>query len=166
MDLPSYEELSARFRYLPESGQFHRRKDGRLIQGKKKKGYLHMRHGNKTLRAHRIAWLLTTGEWPKGQIDHINGDKADNRIENLRVVTAQENNRNTPLRKNNRSGRTGVFWYPRYNRWLAKIAVGGKNKHLGYFDSYDEACVAREAAERELGFHKNHGRKREGGTPS
>lgn len=110
----------------------------------------------KMYRAHAVAWALHTGEWPDGQIDHINGDRDDNRIDNLRVVTRSENCRNTPLRKNNSSGVMGVSKL-RY-RWRAYIRTGEKNVHLGVFNTIEEATAARQAAELTHGYHPNHGR--------
>lgn len=100
---------------------------------------------------HIIAWAMAHGEWPTAQIDHINGDRADNRIANLREVTRAQNCRNARMKSNNTSGATGVV--PHKGRWRAYI-----NLHLGIFDTIEEATEARKAAEREIGdYHPNHG---------
>lgn len=109
-------------------------------------------------KAHRVAWALHYGEWPKEQIDHINHDKADNRISNLRVVSQAENSRNKPAQKNNKSGCIGVSWYRNGNKWVAGIGAGKKRVSLGYFKNFDDAVAARRAAEQSLNYHKNHGR--------
>ncbi len=108
--------------------------------------------------AHRIIWTIVHGEWPQDELDHINGNPSDNRLENLRVVTHQENGRNQKLYCSNTSGVVGVSWHKRDETWRAEIKVDGKKIHLGYFDSFDDAVAARAAAEIELGFHANHGR--------
>lgn len=105
-------------------------------------------------RAHRVAWAMHYGVWPTGEIDHINGNRADNRIANLRDVSKAENIRNQKVRRNNRTGAIGV--YPLRNKWRATI-YRGKCIHLGMFATFDKALAARKQAERDLGFHENHG---------
>lgn len=107
--------------------------------------------------AHRIAWIHVHGSI-SGEIDHINGDKADNRLCNLRDVTRVTNMRNKPQNSNNVTGVVGVFWHSASGKWAAKIGVGMKSLHLGVFPTFEEAVAARKDAEREYGFHKNHGR--------
>lgn len=113
-------------------------------------------HGRKLL-AHRVIWKMVFGEEPN-IIDHINGDPGDNRLENLRNVSQVENGGNSKLRKNNTSGVMGVAWESRRNKWLARIHINYRNRHVGYFDTFDEAVAARKAAEAKFGFHPNHGR--------
>ncbi len=113
---------------------------------------------NRYYRAHRVIWAMITGAWPPEEIDHVNGIRDDNRIENLRAVTRAENMRNAAFRSNNTSGAMGVSWHKRYEKWLSRIKVDGKQIHLGSFDDKDEAIAARAAAEIEYGFHENHGR--------
>jgi hypothetical protein len=124
------------------------------------KGYRAVAVNDRLFKAHRIAWLHFYGEEPVGQIDHINGDPDDNRISNLRLVTNTENCRNTTIPKNNSTGRIGVspYFYNGRRKYLARIRVDGKLKHLGYFETVEEAGLAREGAEKEYGFHPNHGR--------
>ena len=107
-------------------------------------------------RAHRVVWAIHHGVWPDGQIDHINGDRDDNRIANLRLATRSANCRNTKLRKNSSSGIMGVS--PFKGRWRAYIRDGGKNIHLGIFSTAAAAAAARKSAEQKLGYHPNHGR--------
>jgi hypothetical protein len=108
--------------------------------------------------AHRIAWALYYGEWPTDQIDHVNGNRSDNRISNLRAVTKEANGRNAARRKDNASGVTGVYWSDWRNKWQAYIRLQGKKRHLGYFNDIEAAASARKVAERENGYHPNHGR--------
>jgi len=108
--------------------------------------------------AHRLIWLYVYGKFPDDQIDHINGDPSDNRIENLRDVTNQENNKNRSKNCNNTSGHIGVCWDKDAEKWRARIDVNGGTKHLGYFNVLEDAVAARQAASVKYGYHKNHGR--------
>jgi hypothetical protein len=110
--------------------------------------------------AHRIIWLIISGCCPSGEIDHINGNRSDNRIANLRDVSKSENQRNATIRSDNASGFTGVCWHKAANKWIASIFVQKKNIYLGVFENIEDAKAARKAAEREYKFHKNHGKKK------
>lgn len=111
------------------------------------------------LLAHRVAWALHFGEWPEGQIDHENGCKTDNRLENLRVVSNAENAMNSKLREDNKSGIPGVWWAEDRQKWCAQIGGSkGRRKSLGRFDTLEEAAKARRQAEAAAGYHENHGR--------
>jgi len=112
---------------------------------------------NRQFLTHRVIWALVHGEWPIF-IDHINGIRTDNRLCNLRSVSRQENMRNARRPRTNKSGVIGVYWASHASLWRASIKVNGKNQHLGYFKSLGEAAAARTRAEREIGFHPNHGR--------
>lgn len=126
-----------------------------------------IRHGYKKIHflgvdieLHRLIWFYQTGEWPN-VIDHINGDKLDNRWENLRNVTQFENCRNVRRRKDNISGTTGVHWSKRRNKWIAKIQnEDGKTISLGSFSSKKEAIVVRKTAEIKYGYSSTHGRQK------
>lgn len=112
----------------------------------------------KSIKAHRVLWLLSSGEWPNEDIDHINGDRSDNRLVNLRVVSRSENSKNQRIRSDNRSGVTGVSLRIRDGKWIARIHVDGKEKLIGKFDDLHNAIEARKSAERAYGYHPNHGR--------
>ena len=122
-------------------------------------GYLRIKINRKSYKAHRIAWLLTYGSWPVDQIDHINGNKKDNRLENLRAVSSGENARNQKIPKNNTSGAIGVSFYKKGQYYQASIQINGKSKYLGVFKNKEEAIAARVAANIKYNFHENHGRK-------
>ena len=111
--------------------------------------------------AHRVVWAMATGQWlqpwPAEQIDHINGNREDNRLENLRVVTASANCRNQRLRQNNRSGVMGVHWDRQHGKWVARIELAEGRKFLGRFTTKADAVAARKSAERQHNFHPNHG---------
>lgn len=130
---------------------------GSLIGTVGAKGYLVAIIDGKTYKQHRLVWLYFNGSLPDGQIDHINQNKTDNRISNLRVVTNLENCRNKGKSKANTSGVTGVYLDKRTNRWRAIICIEGKNKNLGFYASKKEAAIARKEAEAKYGFHENHG---------
>lgn len=114
--------------------------------------------GAELYQNHRLAWALQYGCWPDDQIDHINGDPEDNRIANLRVVSNAENQRNASRKATNTSGVTGVSWHRRDKIWHVNIRGGGKLRYLGSFRALDQAVAVRKAAEREYGYHSNHGR--------
>lgn len=108
--------------------------------------------------AHRVGFAIYNGHWPKQTIDHINGIITDNRIVNLRDVSRADNQRNQKLPNTNTSGVIGVSWNKTKNKWQAGIKVGGRNRYLGRFDDKEEAVAVRRQAEKDLGFHPNHGR--------
>ena len=113
---------------------------------------------NRPYTAHRVIWAMHYGEWPKKQIDHINHNRADNRIINLRDVTAGENSRNMRKKPDNKSGVLGVYWNKSKNKWSAQIVVDGKQQYLGYFMCKKSAVICRKSAERAYGYHANHGK--------
>lgn len=114
---------------------------------------------DKQIYAHRAAWAIVHGEWPEHEIDHLNGVRHDNRLQNLRHVTKTENGRNQGLKATNKSGVNGVFWDKRRNRWVANYRRDDKTITVGAFHTFDEAVEARRAADFELGFHPNHGQR-------
>lgn len=120
------------------------------------------RHGklfNTAFYAHRVAWAIQHGFWPEHEIDHINGNRADNRIENLRAVDHQTNMQNKKLYRSNGSGEHGVSYHPGKDRWQAYITVSGSRRHVGTFRTVEAAIDARRNAQRAAGvFHRNHGR--------
>ena len=121
------------------------------------KGYKHGMICGRPLKAHRVIWALHYGEWPENQIDHINGVRSDNRICNLRSVTNNENCRNMAMSSANKSGVTGVHWNKKAKKWRAAIMVSGKEHHLGFFDSLEEAAEVRHAAQKHYNFSDRHG---------
>ena len=155
--------LKSIMHYSPDTGEF-RRHCGALAGGMSKhpKGKVYWKIeilGDRYL-AHRLAWLYVYGEFPRHQIDHIDGNGLNNKISNLRDVTPMENSRNQRRRKDNTSGCTGVRYYEAKKKFTAQIREGGKQKHLGYFQDIEDAIAARKLAEKRLGYHSNHGTKR------
>jgi hypothetical protein len=113
-------------------------------------GYRRVRLHKRLYHAHRLAWLYVHGEWPPYEVDHINGNRSDNRMANLRCATRVQNMHNNGRRIDNKSGFKGVCWYPSRNKWLAKIQTYGRAKNLGYYDNKDDAIAAYKAAAAEL----------------
>lgn len=141
------ERLQELVRYDPETGEFtrinayHKSKIGKVSQSTNNKGHMQMAVGGRTHLLHRLAWLYVYGKWPVNQIDHIDGDKKNNRISNLREATNYQNSQNrTRANKNSKSGYLGV--YPRNGRWAASIKVNGRSKVVGWFDDPLEAHKA------------------------
>jgi hypothetical protein len=145
--------------YDPETGEFRwkwrddiRKCDNARLVGKvagslDSHGYIVIGINLQIYQAHRLAWLHIHGVWPVNQIDHINNDKADNRITNLREATSQENQRNVGLQKNSSTGIAGVSWNKRDQKYQARITVDRKFISLGYFDTLEKAAKARAEAE-------------------
>jgi hypothetical protein len=121
-------------------------------------GYRSGRVAGQHLKGHRVAWAIHHGSWPDGFIDHINGDRADNRIENLRVVSRAGNNRNRKRPNVNTSGVIGVCRDKNTMKWQAYASHNGARLYFGSFDTVKEAAEARRIGIESLGFHPNHGR--------
>lgn len=128
------------------------------LRTKNKNGYYHGAIYGQTITAHKAAWAIVHGRWPEFAIDHINGDKTDNRLANLRDVTGAENSRNQKRRSTNTSGLTGVSLHKKSGKWVAMVKGDGRVRNLGYFNTKEAAFAARQAANRRFGFHANHGR--------
>lgn len=125
--------------YDPITGHFTR--DGKQAGFKStRSGYRIVSLNNKQYLEHRLAWFYMLKCWPDEQIDHINGVRDDNRWINLRSVTNQQNQFNRGVRKDSRTGMKGV--YPKGNRFRAAIWYEGKEKHLGYYSTPEEAKLA------------------------
>lgn len=122
-----------------------------------KNGYLHGHVNKKPVLAHRAAWSIHYGSQPPKQIDHKNGDRKDNRIENLRDGTGNKNARNAKMRSDNTTGKNGIYY--KRGAWLAMIGVDGKMLYLGSFRQKEQAIAARNAAETMLGYAERHGKK-------
>jgi len=114
----------------------------------------------KPVSAHRVVWKLIFGT-DAVIIDHINGNRADNRLENLRECTSQENMRNQRRRFDSKSGVCGVTWNKGVGKWQAQIKVNGKNIYLGIHESIEDASDAYQKAKLEYGFHRLHGEGQE-----
>lgn len=154
---PDISELKRYFAYDAETGLFtwNAQRTGRGIRHKigaiagsiDGKGYWRLHLNDFEMRAHRVAWAFVYGRWPEKQIDHINGDKLDNRIVNLREATSTQNHFNRDEQTNNTSGIKGVYWHHPTGKWRAALGMAGKQIHLGVFPSKEAAARAyRDAA--------------------
>ncbi len=159
-------EAERLFHYDPETGNLIRRI---TVGSRSREGDVaghHLHHGYRAVGinsvkylVHRVVWLIIHGEFPPKEIDHINGDKSDNRLTNLRAVSRHENNRNLKLSKRNTSGVIGVSYDKRRNKWIARIqSEACTQKSLGEFQNKSDAIEARRLANIKYGYHANHGR--------
>jgi len=159
--------LKTRIHYDKETGIFTRlalhkkgfmsmsaRFGNKAITAKTKLGYIRFSIDHKAYYAHRLAFLYINGEHPKLEIDHINGDKSDNRWRNLREVDHETNTRNAKLSIMNKSGILGVHWVSKANRWRAEIG----DQYLGQYVDVENAIKVRKDAEIKYNYHQNHGR--------
>lgn len=156
------EFLKEHFHYDPESGLFtvikltngnRRSKIGSVVGSNHNCGYVSIRINKKLYLAHRLAWLYMYGCFPDKQLDHINGVRTDNRICNLRNAddSLNQQNRKKAQSNNKTSNLLGVNFEKHINKFRARIQYNGKQKHLGIFDTKEEAHEAYLNAKRE--FH-------------
>jgi hypothetical protein len=142
------QELKEVLHYDPNTGIFTRltRKGGQKIGSvaghKRPDGYTQIKIDGKRYLAHRLAWLYMTGNWPSEFIDHIDRNPSNNRFDNLRESTNQENQQNTNCK--------GYSWNKRHQKWMAQIRVNGKQKNLGYYNKPEEAREAYIKAKAKL----------------
>ncbi|MBN3822322.1 HNH endonuclease [Burkholderia sp. Ac-20384] len=135
---------------------YHKRRIGGVAGGVNNTGYRHIRIGSGRYLEHRLAWLLVHGELPAGMLDHINGNRLDNRIANLRLADCTQNAYNRKKKRDNTSGKKGVS--VNQERHRARINVNGKTFHLGYFSTMEDADRAvRQARESMHGEFSSHG---------
>jgi hypothetical protein len=153
----TFDYINSKLRYDPKTGLLFWKiyKSGKYLNTPAgtlfKSGYIMIKHKNCFLRAHRIAWLLTTSKWPLKDIDHINGNRSDNRLTNLREASKSQNAQNSKIRKDSRSGITGVYIHKGIkNNWRVRITINSKTKNLGYFNVLEKAKKVRQQAEKKL----------------
>lgn len=154
--MPSIERLRELLAYDPLTGvltwrvsRVGRVRAGDAVQCKRPDGYIKVCVDQVQMRAHRAAWAIHHGEWPAGEIDHINGDRADNRIANLRDLPRGLNQQNVrAAQTNNRSGYLGVCLV--HGKWRAGVSHGGRFIQVGKYDSPEEAHEAYVQKKREL----------------
>ena len=169
--IPTPEELRKLLRYEPETGKlfwlqrpdsmFKSQRDARAwntrYSGKEaftscdSHGYHRGSILNHDFLAHRIIWVIETGNSPHDEIDHVNGNIKDNRISNLRQATRFENAKNTRIHYNNKSGCKGVYWNTMANKWHVQIVSNKIHHYLGVFDNLKDAYKAY--ADASIKFH-------------
>jgi len=135
MDKIDFSEFVARFSYDPKNGFITDINRNKIVKSKNAGGYLTLHFKGKNYYVHRMGWALTHNYFPNSAIDHINGNRADNRICNLRLVTSSEN-------AHNRRNTMGYTKPKQTKKWSASIVVNKKRKHLGYFDTKEMAHFA------------------------
>ena len=114
-------------------------------------GYIGISINKSSYKAHRLAWIYMYGVIPKGlTVDHKNGNKSDNSLDNLRLATTAQQNQNAKIYASNTSGFVGVVWHKQSNKWRAYITVNKQTKHLGSFNTPEAANDARIKAKAEL----------------
>lgn len=143
LELVHYDPATGEFRARVQRGN---RKVGALLGTLTSHGYLKVTIDGEASYLHRFAWFYMTGAWPEGDVDHINGNGADNRWSNLREAAHFQNMHNVGLRADNSSGVRGVYFNRQKKRWQASVTVNGRRVSLGRFKSLEEAGAAVKAA--------------------
>jgi hypothetical protein len=150
------------FDYNPETGvltwkaredrtsNWNARYAGKRAGSLTKMGYIRISINDRDYMAHIIVWLYVYGAMPDMEIDHKNNDGSNNRVDNLRLSTRQDNERNKLKSVKNKTGFKGVFWDKRNNKWLAQIVINKKCKYLGMYMTPEEAHSAYCKAANEL----------------
>lgn len=150
MKLPPHAQMLEAISYDPETGLFTKPGWRPLKGNADARGYMCVSVRNQNYRAHRLAWYCMTGSWPRGELDHINGVKDDNRWANLRMCTHQQNNHNQGIRRNNSSGIKGVYWSKRQRKWRGQVCLNYQIHHTKGFEDIGDAAAAVRALREEL----------------
>lgn len=169
--LPPQEYLRQRFDYDPETGDVtwkpwldklgrpNTKTVGKTVGTLQSNGYRTVILDEyKKLWLHRVIWKWVHGADPDGEIDHIDHNRVNNRLSNLRVVERRTNTRNQSLHARSTSGVTGISWDEKNQKWRAHIAVDGRFKCLGRYVRKEHAEMARDRANKKYGYHENHGK--------
>lgn len=146
--------LTTLFDYNPETGAVIRRSNRKVVGSDCTNGYKNVYVDGKKYYVHRLIWVLIYGELDQSKdIDHINGIRDDNRLENLRIATRSENMQNERKARlsNLSTGELGISKLNNSSKYRAKIRINGKQKHIGYFETLEDAKAAYVMAKRE--FH-------------
>jgi HNH endonuclease/AP2 domain len=131
------------------NNQWNAHYSGKIAGSLHCEGYWTIRINKKPYLSHRLAIFYMTGEWPKNDVDHKEGNRCDNRFSEIREATRSQNLMNIPTPITNTSGTKGVFFHKRAQKWCAQIKKDSRNIYIGLFKTIEEAAIARrEAAER------------------
>jgi hypothetical protein len=153
------ERLQDLYTYNPETGVLTSKRLDRPV-GYNNAGYLVVELNNKHVKIHRIIWMLVHGRWPDPMLDHINGIKTDNRLCNLREVSAKQNLENSPIKKSKsglpRSGYKGVHFSRKSKNWVAQIGHNKKTFYLGTYKTPEEASEAYTKAAKIFHTHNEN----------
>ena len=149
-ELLDYDPETGIFTWKPRPGRmgFNARLAGKPTGTANAKGYIRIEIGGRHYRAHRLAHLYMTGEWPSTSIDHVERNRAHNRWSKLRPATRSQQAANQGLNTRNKSGCRGVYWDIERGLWQAIIEVDGKEHYLGRFRDFEAAVAARRAGEK------------------
>jgi hypothetical protein len=145
-----YNRKTGEFTWLVDKARSHPK--GSRAGHKNRDGYRIIGIDDTHYAAHRLAWFYVKGRWPENYVDHINGERDDNRWANLRDVTPSENARNRVFREG-----VGTCYHVRKKKWIAYITIRGTTHYLGYFDTQKQALIARSAAAARLDKPKKRG---------
>lgn len=166
---PTQQNIKLLCHYDPDTGVFSRIRKitwvGNIVESEStpakttKYGYYQINIFGRPYAVHRLVFLYMIGRFPKHDVDHVNGNRTDNRWANLREVSRRENMMNVGVRSNSTTGVTGVSRRKDTGKYVAYVDVMGKRTRLGNFDTLAEAKAARAEADVKYGFHENHGRR-------
>lgn len=160
--IKEYRTLIATYRYDGNGKFFHKVNGRSVIKGERagymgNRGYRVIGFKGKTYLEHRVVFFIHNGFLPN-TVDHINNDSTDNRVDNLRACSSQQNSWNAKLSKSNNSGFKGVGWYTKSQKYRARLKMCGKDIHIGLFDDINDAVEAvRNKRETLHGQFCNHG---------
>lgn len=130
------------FNYDSSTGTFVRRSSGKIVGSVHHSGYLHIWFEGRHFLAHRLAWAFVHNRWPQQQIDHINHERSDNRIGNLREASHGQNTRNSKIYRTNHSGFRGVSWHSQSKAFVAQANFRGRVHYLGLYKTAKQAHAA------------------------
>lgn len=147
------ERLKEVLSYNPETGNFSWRPGHKLFGYRAgttlPAGYTQIAVDGKFYRASRLAWFYMTGQWPKFEVDHKDRNPANDRWDNLKEVTSQQNKENTSAHVDSKSQVKGVSWDAKRQKWIAQICESGRNRNLGRYAKQEDAIAAYEKAAQE-----------------
>jgi HNH endonuclease len=151
------ELIKLNFLYNPSTGIIQHKRNGKVaFSTMQNTGHMHGAFMGKFYKAHRVAWVIYYGTYPKNDVDHINGIRHDNRIENLRDVKRSTNMMNSKMYSRNTSGKSGVSRSE--NVWRVQTKVNGV-WHRSSFAKFEDACIYRDSLFSTLGFSERHGKE-------
>lgn len=152
-----YDATNGHFRWNPQLSVKGIPSGCRAGSVETRSGYRRIKIHGTSYAEHRLAWLYSYGDWPKGVIDHLDHNRSNNALCNLRDVSQAENMKNTKQVSGTITGHQGIWYNSKTNRYVAEITVAGKKVYQRVFRTCNQAIEAREAELIKHGFHENHG---------